>query len=173
MHIKLYFGESLLLSRLSEIPKTSFLVSCLAFYSLTSLYESIWSNSKFKFNALIVKLFKNHLCLLNLDRPKAKISIAYFVNNTWRYITANSDFIWASSQQNLSLGFPTKLDSNQSPQLQRLARKLKVQSKSRYDTFQWANNKSADQTVRMRRLVCAFVVRNPPKTGFLASSPIW
>ena len=34
-------------------------------------------------------------------------------------------------------------------------------SKSRYDTFQKANNKDADQSVRMRRLFCAFVVRNP------------
>ena len=34
------------------------------------------------------------------------------------------------------------------------------------------NNKGADQTARMRRLVCAFVVRKPPKTGFLASRPI-
>ena len=33
------------------------------------------------------------------------------------------------------------------------------------------NNKSADQTARMRRLVCAFVVRKPPKTGFLATRP--
>ena len=32
--------------------------------------------------------------------------------------------IWASTQQNLSLGFPTQRDSNQSPQLKRLARKL-------------------------------------------------
>ena len=40
-----------------------------------------------------------------------------------------------------------------------------------YDTFQKANNKGADQTARMRRLVCAFVVRNPPKTGFLALGP--
>ena len=29
----------------------------------------------------------------------------------------------------------------------------------RYDTFQQANNKSADQIARMRRLVCDFVVR--------------
>ena len=33
--------------------------------------------------------------------------------------------IWASSRQNLSSGFTTKGDSNQSPHLQRLARKLK------------------------------------------------
>ena len=33
--------------------------------------------------------------------------------------------IWASSRENLSSGFPTKQVSNQSPQLQRLARKLK------------------------------------------------
>ena len=44
-------------------------------------------------------------------------------------------------------------------------------SKSRYDTFLWANNKVADQTARMCRLVCAFVVRNLPKTGFLTSRP--
>ena len=31
--------------------------------------------------------------------------------------------IWASTRQNLSLGFPTKRDSNRSPQPQRLARK--------------------------------------------------
>ena len=33
--------------------------------------------------------------------------------------------IWASLRQNQSSGFPTKRDSNQSHQLQRLARKLK------------------------------------------------
>ena len=34
------------------------------------------------------------------------------------------------------------------------------------------NNKGADQTARMPRLVCACVVRKPLKTGFLASRPI-
>ena len=34
------------------------------------------------------------------------------------------DVKWASMQQNLSSGFPTNPDSNQSPQLLRLARKL-------------------------------------------------
>ena len=33
--------------------------------------------------------------------------------------------MWASSRENLSSGFPTKRDINQSPQLQKLARKLK------------------------------------------------
>ena len=36
---------------------------------------------------------------------------------------------WASSRQYLSSGFPTKRDSNQSPQLQRLARTLKFRLK--------------------------------------------
>ena len=31
---------------------------------------------------------------------------------------------WATSRQNLSLGFPTKRDSKQCPKLQRLARKV-------------------------------------------------
>ena len=34
-----------------------------------------------------------------------------------------------------------------------------------YNTFQKANNKGADQTARMRRLICTLVVRQPPKTG--------
>ena len=44
---------------------------------------------------------------------------------------------------------------------------------STYYTFKKANNKGADQTARMRRLVCACVVRKPPKTGFLASRPMY
>ena len=44
-------------------------------------------------------------------------------------------------------------------------------SKFTYGTFQKANNKGADQTARMRRLVCVCVVREHPKTGFLASRP--
>ena len=37
--------------------------------------------------------------------------------------------------------------------------------------FQTANNKGADQTARMHRLVLAFVVCKPPKTGFLVTRP--
>ena len=40
-------------------------------------------------------------------------------------------------------------------------------SKLRYGAFPKANNKGADQT-----LVCLFVVRKPPKTGFLAPRAI-
>ena len=41
----------------------------------------------------------------------------------------------------------------------------------KYGTFQKVNNKGTDQTARMRRLVCACVVRKPQKTGFLESRP--
>ena len=40
-----------------------------------------------------------------------------------------------------------------------------------YDTFQKANSKGADQTARMRRLVCAFVVRNPRRQVFSRCGP--
>ena len=63
--------------------------------------------------------------------------------------------------------------SNQSPQLHRLARKMKFHLKFTYETFHKVNNKSADQTAWMRRLVSAFVFRKPLKTGFLALWPIW
>ena len=45
--------------------------------------------------------------------------------------------------------------------------------KSRYDTFQIANSKGADQSARMCRLVCAFVVRKRQKTGFLVSRTVY
>ena len=38
--------------------------------------------------------------------------------------------------------------------------------KFRYNTFQKANNKGADQTAQMPRLVCAFVVSQTPKDRF-------
>ena len=44
-------------------------------------------------------------------------------------------------------------------------------SKYTYDTFQIVNNKGADQTMRMRGLVCVCVVLKPQKTGFLTSRP--
>ena len=40
-----------------------------------------------------------------------------------------------------------------------------------YDTFQKANNKVADQTARMRRLVCVFVVRKPRRQIFSCRGP--
>ena len=48
-----------------------------------------------------------------------------------------------------------------------------TRGKFTYETYQKANNKGADQSARMRRLVCVCVVRKPPKTGFLALRPIW
>ena len=81
--------------------------------------------------------------------------------------------VWVTTRQNLSSGIPTKRDSNRSLKLQRLARKLNFTcSKFIPATFCNVNNKGADQAVRMRRLVCAFVVRKPLMTGFLASRPI-
>ena len=65
-------------------------------------------------------------------------------------------------------GFPTRYDSNQPAQLQGLARVLKsFISKYRYYSIQAANNKGADQTVPMCRLICVFVVCILNKAGFL------
>ena len=104
-----------------------------------------------------------------------KVLAFSFAFNNFSVLLQLSAIIWALSGENLSSGFPTKWYSNQPAQLQRLARKSKYRllcSQSRYDTFQKANNKGADQTARMRRLVCAFVVCKPPNTGFLESRPI-
>ena len=63
---------------------------------------------------------------------------------------------WATSRENLSSVFPTNWDSNRAAQLESW---IFGYSKQRYYTVQVENNKGADQTVRMRRLICAFVVR--------------
>ena len=57
----------------------------------------------------------------------ASIANGLFVREAhcWAKLSLSFLDIWASTQQNLSSGFPTDLDSNQSPQLQRLARILK------------------------------------------------
>ena len=69
-------------------------------------------------------------------------------------------------------GFPTRWDSNQPAQVQGLAKNWNFAcSKLWYGTYQKTNNKGADQTARMHRLVCAFDVRKLTKTGFLASRP--
>ena len=69
---------------------------------------------------------------------------------------------------NHDMGFVTRnpvfgaseLDSNQPAKLQGLARVLKFLyiKQVRYYTFLKGNNKGLDQTARMRRLVCIFVV---------------
>ena len=70
-------------------------------------------------------------------------------------------------EKNQSSEFQTKWDSNQPAQLQRLPKNCNfARGKSRYESFQEANNKGADQTARMRILVCAFVVRKPRRQVF-------
>ena len=63
--------------------------------------------------------------------------------------------IQATTQENLSSGLLT----NQSLRLNRLAKNWTFsRSKCRYDSSKKAVNKVADETARMRRLVCAFIV---------------
>ena len=53
-----------------------------------------------------------------------------FRNNPESFHPCKRHFIiWALSRENLSLGFPTKRGTNQSPQLQGLDRKLKFRLK--------------------------------------------
>ena len=62
-------------------------------------------------------------------------------------------------QQNLSTGFLTKRDSNQSPQLQRQARKMKFRFKQVL----------SDQKGQAGLSLCC---SHTPKTGFLRTRPI-
>ena len=70
---------------------------------------------------------------------------------------------------NLSLGVSDKneIQTNLLHYRDQLENRKYTCSKFRYDSFKLANNTGADQAVQMHRLVCAFVIRTPPKTGFL------
>ena len=54
-----------------------------------------------------------------------RTNISLDPKNRSKYVPYFAETIWAATQQNLFSGFQTKRVSNQSPQLQRLARKLK------------------------------------------------
>ena len=70
--------------------------------------------------------------------------------------------------------FPTRSDSNWLAQLQKLAWSLKFWLQ-KLETLHYlgSENKGADQTARMRRLICAFVVRIWYKTRFLMARLSW
>ena len=67
-------------------------------------------------------------------------------------------------------GFPTKRVLNQSLRLNRLARNSNFsRSKCRYDSSTKADNKVADETARMRRLGCVFIVTNHRGQAFVVA----
>ena len=86
------------------------------------------------------------------------------------YAMIFANISWASTRQNLSSGFPTKRDSNQSPHLHRLPRR----SKLRVASLDNANDKGADQSARsMRMLVCAFqLFANHRRQVFSRQGPV-
>ena len=64
--------------------------------------------------------------------------------------------------QNLSSGFPTKRDSGQSLQLNRLARKIEMSLVSSLDVI-LSKKRITKAMIGLRRLVCVFVVCKPPE----------
>ena len=70
--------------------------------------------------------------------------------------------------------FPTRSDSNWPAQLQKLAWVLKFRLYNLEILYYLSSeNKGADQTARMRRLICAFVVRTWHKIHFLMARLIY
>ena len=70
--------------------------------------------------------------------------------------------------------FSTRWGSDRPARLHKLARVLKLCIEQvAYCTIYEANNKGADQTAQMRRLICTFVVRIWHKTHFRMSWPIY
>ena len=72
--------------------------------------------------------------------------------------------LWASSRENLSSGFPTRVDSIRPAQPQKLEI-LDIETRDIIVSLQ--RNKGANQTARMRRLICTFVVHIWLKQVFL------
>ena len=66
--------------------------------------------------------------------------------------TAGGRHIWDLTRQNLSSGFPTKRDLNQSPQLQKLARKFEILLVASLDMI-LSNKRITKALIRLR--LCA------------------
>ena len=100
-----------------------------------------------------------------LTCPISRLKLRFHYHYVYLLI---SPYIYASSQENLSSGFQGKRGSKPvSPATETSQKTENLPVASLHNlTFQKVNNKGADQTARMRRLVCACVVRKPPKTGF-------
>ena len=101
-----------------------------------------WFSSTFQGRFNFQGLFKKAIYIQVLFKPVWTL--------VHLFLKAHTEYFWgcSSPQQNLSLGFLTKSDSNQSPQLPRLQLEnwKFAWSKFRYNTFQQANNKGTDQT---------------------------
>ena len=74
---------------------------------------------------------------------------------------------------NLSSGFRKKVRFQPACSATGTSYKIEILLVANFDMVlsKKAKNKGADQTARMRRLVCAFDVRKLPKIDFLASRP--
>ena len=128
--------------------------------------------------AVLWYLIRLHCLLVShlLDSTLHKLSET--LHQSWWQLNCHCSGVHISTALKLySINLPRrektcqKRVSNQSHQLQRLARKFTC-SKFTYGIFQKAKNKGAEQTARMRRLVCTCVIRNTSKTGILTSRPI-
>ena len=80
--------------------------------------------------SVVVVIFQNYDLSKRFDnlitrRDKIRFSLEKRIIRHVFTCLSKLIIIWASSRENLSSGFPTKRVLNQSPQLQRLARKLK------------------------------------------------
>ena len=110
-----------------------------------------WQISESKCKTLRFQCFIHAFVLLC-----SKFNMSGFVSSDLLLGSVPSLDIWATSRENVSLGFWTRLDSNLPAQLEAWNFGY---SKYKYYTIKAANNKGADQTAWMRRLICAFVVR--------------
>ena len=109
---------------------------------------------------LISSKFVFYSCIFNID--------CFILKENY-----HERYNWASSRENLSSGFQqSEFQTSLLSHRDYLENWNFTCAKFTYDIFQKANNKGADQTARMRRLVCACVVRNPPMSSFLGSRPI-
>ena len=85
-----------------------------------------------------------------------------------------AEMIWALSWENLFWGISNKASFKPVSSATENSWKIEISPvASLHVTLQKAYNKGTDQTVRMRMLVCACVVRKPLKTGFLVAAHMW
>ena len=95
-------------------------------YSLNKSYYCTYLYSGFfSIYGMLDCIMQGYIYVMSIYCLVKPCLFKHFTNTSCNRYSNYCHIIWALSQQNLSMRFPTRPCSNQPPQLQRLARKLK------------------------------------------------
>ena len=109
---------------------------------------------------------------IEITTPRSTIGLVLAINWASLRIKWGSDNEYSTIQRTKPvIGVLTNRDTCTQISVDKLEKQNFACIKFRYDACQKVNKKNADQTARMRRLICTFVVRRPHRREFSRRGP--